>query len=134
MQHGDARYEGCSTVLHLELYNERHPARLPFLPNHLIIGCKSWQASVNAATLTVFTGKLHKFRVDFGILVAANGITGDANDRTAAHAHLRSVYDRHGLTVIVITREEIEALRSTDDLEALVREKYGDCIMGADQF
>ncbi|HEX7913047.1 MAG TPA: restriction endonuclease [Paraburkholderia sp.] len=107
---------------------------LPFLPNHLFIECKNWQAPVNAATLTVFTGKLHKFRVDFGILVAANGITGDANERTAAHAHLQSVFGRDGLKVIVVTRQEIEALRNTDDLEEVMRNKYGDCIMGAHRF
>jgi hypothetical protein len=40
----------------------------------------------------------------------------DAIERTAAHGHLRSVYDRDGLKVIVVPRDEIEALRSTDDL------------------
>jgi len=67
-------------------------------------------------------------------LVAANGITGDAQDRTAAHAHLRSVYDRDGLIVIVVTRQELEDLHTTEDLGDVVREKYGDSIMGADQF
>jgi len=105
-----------SLEIDILLYNQRHPIGLPFLPNHLIIECKNWQAAVNSATLTVFTGKLHKFRVDFGILVAANGITGNAHDRTAAHAHLRSVYDRDGRIVLVITRQELEALRTTEDL------------------
>lgn len=123
-----------SLEIDILLYNHRQRDGLPFLPNHLVIECKNWQAPVNSATLSVFTGKLRKFRVDFGILVAASGITGDPHDRTAAHAHLRSVYDRDGLAVIVITRTEIEALRDTDDLGTLIREKYGDCIMGADQF
>lgn len=123
-----------SLEIDILLYNHRLQDGLPFLPNHLIIECKNWHAPVNSATLTVFTGKLHKFRVDFGILVAANGITGNVVDRRAAQAHLRSVYDRDGLAVIVITRAEIEALRNTDDLGLLMREKYGDCIMGADQF
>lgn len=123
-----------SLEIDILLYNQRSRDGLPFLPNHIIIECKNWQSPVNSATLTVFTGKLRKFRVEFGILVAANGITGDSQDRTAAHAHLRSVYDRDGLSVIVITRNEIEALRNTDDLGVLIREKYGDCIMGADQF
>ena len=123
-----------SLEIDILLYNQRHPTGLPFLPNHLIVECKNWQAPVDAATLTVFTGKLHKFRLDFGILVAANGITGNAADRAAAHAHLRSVYDRSGLAVVVITRQEILGLQNTDELGALVREKYGDCIMGAHQF
>ena len=123
-----------SLEIDILLYNQRQRGGLPFLPNHLFVECKNWQAPVNAATLTVFTGKLHKFRVDFGILVAANGITGDAIDRRAAHAHLQSVFDRDGLKVVVVTRQEIETLRNTDDLEELMRNKYGDCIMGAHQF
>ena len=123
-----------SLEIDILLYNQCQRGGLPFLPNHIFIECKNWQTPVNAATLTIFTGKLHKFRVDFGILVAANGITGDVNERTAAHAHLQSVFDRDGLKVIVVTRQEIEALRNTDDLEELMRNKYGDCIMGAHQF
>jgi hypothetical protein len=123
-----------SLEIDILLYNHRHQAGLPFLPNHLFVECKNWQVPVNAATVTVFTGKLHKFRVDTGILVAANGITGDPNELTAAHAHLRSVFDRDGLSVIVITRNEIERLRSTEDLSRLVSEKYGDCIMGGTEF
>lgn len=123
-----------SLEIDILLYNQRHPAGLPFLSNHLVVECKNWAVPVNTATLTVFTGKLRKFRVDVGILVAANGITGDAHERTAAHEHLRHVYDRDGLAVIVIARTELEALRNTDDLGRLVREKYGDCIMGVAQF
>lgn len=116
------------------LYNHRLATGLPFLPNYLMIECKNWQSPVNSATLTVFTGKLRKSRLEFGILVAANGITGNAEDRTAAHAHLRSVFDRDGLTVVVLTRDEFEALRTTDDLGILIREKFGAAIMGADAF
>ena len=105
-----------SMEIDILLYNQRHPAGLPFLPNHLIIECKNWASRVDTATLTVFTGKLRKCRVDVGILVAANGITGNQEDRTRAHAHLRSVFDRDGLKVLVITRAEIEALRDTDQL------------------
>ena len=123
-----------SLEIDILLYNQRQRGGLPFLPNHLFIECKNWQVPVNAATLTVFTSKLHRFRVDFGVLVAANGMTGDANERTAAHAHLQSVFDRDGLKVIVITRHEIEALRTTDELEEIMRIKYGDCIMGAHRF
>lgn len=123
-----------SLEIDILLYNQRHPIGLPFLPNHLVIECKNWAAPVNSATVSVFTSKLRKFRVDFGILVAANGITGDVTERTAAYAHLRSVFDRDGLIVVVITRDELEAVRSTEDLGVLIREKYGESIMGAESF
>lgn len=123
-----------SLEIDILLYNQGERTGLPFLPTHLFIECKNWQAPVDTATLTVFTGKLSRFRVDFGILVAANGITGDPNERTAAHNHLQHVFDRYGLKVIVLTRREIEALRTTEDLGTLIRNKYGFCIMGAHAF
>ncbi|WP_347093289.1 hypothetical protein [Sphingomonas parapaucimobilis] len=123
-----------SMEIDILLYNQRHPAGLPFLPNHLMIECKNWASRVDTATLTVFTGKLRRCRLDVGILVAANGITGDREDRTRAHALLRSAFDRDGLKVLVLTRDEIQALRDTDQFGIMMRDKYGDCIMGADQF
>jgi len=123
-----------SLEIDILLWNQRHPDGLPFLPTHLVIECKNWQAPVDAATLTIFTGKLRKFRAEFGILVAANGITGNAQLLNAAHAHLRHVFDRDGMIVIVLTREEIETLTTTEELGAIIREKYGLSIMGAEQF
>src|ERR1700733_11211828 len=59
------------------LYNLRHPQGLPFLSDNIIIECTNWQAPASAAPVRVFTSKLHACRLDFGILVAANGVTGD---------------------------------------------------------
>lgn len=123
-----------SLEIDILLYNQKHLNGLPYLPSHLVIECKNWQAPVDSATLTVFAAKLRRFRLDFGILVAASGITGDANDKTAAHAQLRYVYERDGMIIIVLTRAELEALTETAELEALVREKYGLSIMGAHDF
>ena len=66
----------------------------------------------------------------FGLLVAANGITGDAAAKTAAHAHLREEFLLCGLIVLVVTRNEIEALTSTDELLVLLKTKFGRFVMG----
>lgn len=123
-----------SIEIDILLYNLKHPGGLPYLPSHLVIECKNWQNPVDSATLTVFAAKLRRFRVDFGILVAANGITGDPQDKTAAHAHLRYVYERDGMIIVVVTRAELESLIDTAELEALIRDKYGLSIMGAHEF
>lgn len=123
-----------SIEIDILLYNQKHSNGFPYLPSHLVIECKNWQNPVNSAALTVFAAKLRRFRLDFGILVAASGITGDAHDKTAAHAHLRYVYERDGMIILVLTRVELEALNETADLEALIREKYGLSIMGAHEF
>jgi hypothetical protein len=121
--------EGAAEI-DILIYNQRHPAGLLFLPDNILIECKNWQAPVNTATIRAFTSKLRQFKLDFGILVASTGITGDMADRTAGQAHLRREFDQIGLKVIVLTRLELEALTSTDDLGLLLRKKYGSFIMG----
>lgn len=119
-----------SCEIDILLYNQRHPQGLPFLPEHILIECKNWHGPVNTAAVRAFTSKLRDFQLDFGILVAANGITGDAAEQTAAHAHLRREFDQLRMKVIVVTRIELEALASTEALGMLLRQRYGAFIMG----
>lgn len=123
-----------SSEIDILLYNMKHPQGLPFLSDYIMIECKNWHLPVNTATVRVFTSKLHSCRLDFGILIAANGITGDANEKTAAFAHIRSEFDRTGLKLLVITRMELEGVRTTEDLVFLLRDKFAACIMNISQF
>lgn len=123
-----------SCEIDLLLSNNCHPDGLPFLPPYLVIECKNWAAAVNTATCRAFTSKLRAFKMKFGLLVAANGITGDAENRTAAHAHLREEFLMDGLIVIVLTRDELEALTSTDELLVLLKTKFGRFVMGMGGF
>lgn len=119
-----------SCEIDILLYNQRHPAGLPFLPDNILIECKNWGAPVNTATLRSFTSKLRQFKLDFGIVVASNGITGNQSDRTSGHAHLRREFDQVGLKTLVMTRLELEGLTSTDELGLMLRKKFGAFIMG----
>src|SRR4051812_47326253 len=64
-----------SSEIDLLFFNHRHSLGLPFLPDYLIFECKNWGAPVNSATVDGFIAKVRASRLDFGILVAANGIT-----------------------------------------------------------
>jgi hypothetical protein len=119
-----------SCEIDILLFNQRHPAGLPFLPDNILVECKNWSTPVNTATLRSFTSKLRQFKLDFGIVVASNGITGDPADKTAAHAHLRREFDQVGLKTLVLTRPEIEHLASSEALGLMLRKKYGAFIMG----
>lgn len=123
-----------SCEIDILLYNQRHPAGLPFLQDNILIECKNWEAPVNTATLRAFTSKLRQFKLDFGVVVASNGITGNQVDRTAGHAHLRREFDQVGLKTLVVTRQEFESLASTDDLGLMLRKKFGAFIMGLPGF
>lgn len=123
-----------SCEIDILLYNQRSPYGLPFLPDNIVIECKNWAKPVDAATLRAFTSKLRQFRLDFGIVVASSGITGDVADVTAGQAHLRHEFDREGLKVLVLTRAELEALTSSEELALMLRRKYGSFIMGLSGF
>ncbi|MGI4876772.1 MAG: restriction endonuclease [Janthinobacterium lividum] len=123
-----------SCEIDILLYNQRHPSGLPFLPDYILIECKNWSAPVNAATLRTFTSKLRQFKLDFGIVVASSGITGNQTDRTAGHAHLRREFDQIGLKTLVLNRQELEGLASTNELGLMLRKKFGAFIMGLPGF
>ena len=123
-----------SCEIDLVLSNNQHPNGLPFLPFYLVIECKNWQAPVDTATVRAFTSKLRLMRMKFGLLVAANGITGDAAERTNAYAHIRDEFNRDELILLVVTRAELEALSDTDQLGALLKLKLGQFLMNMAHF
>jgi len=126
----DQTNDAGSSEIDILLYNERHLAGLPFLPDYLIFECKNWAAPVDSVTVSDFVTKVRNSRLGLGILVAANGITGDQQQRTAANDVIRRAFDRDNIKLLVITRVEMEALRSTADIVTLVRNKFADLIMG----
>jgi len=119
-----------SSEIDILLYNQRLPVGLPFLPDYLIFECKNWASTVDSASVDTFVTKIRTSRLESGILVAANGITGDAGQRTAANDIIRRAFDRDNIKVLVVTRAEIEAFRSANDVVSLMREKFGGLIMG----
>ena len=123
-----------SAEIDILLFNGRHPLGLPFLPDYLIFECKNWAAPVNSASVEGFVAKIRSCRLDLGVLVAANGITGDPIQRTAANDVIRRAFDRDNIKLLVVTRAEIETFRSVKDVIALMREKFGGLIMGLSAF
>jgi hypothetical protein len=119
-----------SSEIDILLFNQRHPLGLPFLTDYLIFECKNWAAPVNSATVASFIAKVRAARLELGVLVAANGITGDAEQRSAANDIIRQAFDRDNIKILVVTRVEIESFRSIADVVALMRDKFGALIMG----
>lgn len=69
-----------------------------------------------------FDRKLQDRHIDFGILVAANGITGIPNLLTSAN-HVIADALRDGREIIVVTRRELEVMTSSDDIVDLLKDK-----------
>ncbi len=104
------------------LWNDKASRGLPFLPNIILIECKNWTNPVSSIEVAWFCQKLQNRGLDFGILIANNGITGDQHDLANAHNTI-ATHLMQKRKIIVITRTEINALQNTTQLVTLVKEK-----------
>ena len=111
-----------SEEIDLAFWNERRDDGLYFLPHIILVECKNWSKAVDSSEVSWFDSKLRRRSMPFGILVAANNITGDANQVAAAHEIIRQALGE-GRQHVVITRREIEALNSTEQLVELIQRK-----------
>jgi len=108
------------------IWNERSKYGLSFLPNIILIECKNWRAPVSSNEVSWFCNKLASRGLDFGILIANNGITGNAQDLTAAHSIIAQHLAQRR-QIVVLTRAEIESLRETSEIVKLIKQKL--CIL-----
>lgn len=109
-------------------WNNQHHRGLHFLPNIILVECKNWSSPVGSAEVSYFDRKVHDRGLTFGILIAANGITGNALDRTAAQSILASSLFQQR-QIVVITSAEIQGLKDTNEVVSLFKEKLCNLIV-----
>ncbi len=114
-----------SMEIDLFLFNNPRLSPIEFLPEYLLVECKNWVVPVDSATVRDFIGKLHAIHQKVGILVAANGITGNIVEQTATNDVIRQNFDTNDIKVIVLKRSDIEAFRSKQDIVLFLEERYG---------
>lgn len=88
----------------------------------MLIECKNWSKPVSSMEVAWFIMKVWGRGQRFGILVAANGITGNARDLNRARQLIARALSQ-GTSILVITRSEILALANSDDLVRLLKTK-----------
>lgn len=103
-------------------WNARLQNGLYFLPHILLVECKNWSVPVASQEVAYFAQRLQNRGRDHGILIAANGISGSAREINRAHYEIAMALSR-GLHILVLTRAELMALRSTEQLICLLKEK-----------
>jgi Restriction endonuclease len=91
----------------------------------VLVECKNWSKSVGSTEVNWFDAKLRSRGLLYGILIAAQGITGDAQDLTAAH-HVIAGALREQRRLLVITENELLQLTDTDALVYMIKEKLCD--------
>jgi hypothetical protein len=103
-------------------WNDGHEDGLRWFDFILLVECKNWRDRVGYSELAVFKDKLSSRGRSMGILVAANGITGDPIERSRAYSVLERALSDHQ-EILVVTRDEIESLTDTTELVYLLKQK-----------
>ncbi len=103
--------------------NARLDHGLWLLPHVVLVECKDWDKPVDSGTVGYFMNILAGRGIELGVLVAANGITGDREDLTNAHA-LGLHGSPRAIKIVVITSEDIVSLKSIDDFVELLHRRY----------
>ena len=111
-----------SEEIDIAFWNKPHQNGLYFLQNIILVECKNWSRPLGSVEVSWFDTKLRRRAQPFGILVAANGITGDPANKTAAH-NIISAALAEGRQFVVLTRHEIEALTLSSQLVELIQAK-----------
>jgi hypothetical protein len=92
-------------------WNNQWPGGLHFFPNIILAECKNWSAAVGSQEVAYFFHRLRERACTHGLLIAAQGITGSAQDLTRAHSIIAQAL-KDGIRILVITRSEISAIQS----------------------
>ena len=113
---------GRASEVDATIFNWQPEAGLRALNPPILVECKNWTTPVGAAEVAWFDWKLRLGNCEYGILITANGITGDAVERNAAHQIVAAARaDRR--TIMVFTLDELHNLTSTDSLRDLIADK-----------
>jgi len=104
------------------IWNDREKNGLYFLPNIVLVECKNWSVPVSSIEVAWFAHKLQSRGLDFGILVANNGITGNAAELTASH-NIIAQHLAMKRQIIVVTTAEIKQFTKTEQFIELIKKK-----------
>ena len=114
-----------SEEIDVVFFNDQLRDGLWFLEQIVIVECKNWSAHVTADEVSAFKTKLQHRKRKLGILVAANGITGNWRPPSSAY-HAVEAALRDGIEILVFTRQEIESFVDTDELVSAIKGKIVD--------
>ncbi|MGW5517635.1 restriction endonuclease [Nocardia africana] len=97
------------------------------LPELFLVECKNWSTRVGSDAIAAFRAKLDNRCLSLGVLVAANGVTGELRGMTAAYDSGASAMHK-GIRLIVLTTDDLRTLQTTDDVVTLLQDRLLDGI------
>jgi len=106
----------------IAVWNDQESDGLKSFPVIFLIECKNLDGNVPTRDVAYFITKIRNKGLDFGIIIASNGITGSQEDSTRAHFEIPLALSE-GIRVIIINLDDILLLRNTNDLIQLIKRK-----------
>lgn len=95
------------------------------LGSPLVVECKNWSTKVGTNEIGALVGKMNALSPDVktGILVAVNGISGDAYRDAQLR---RREYRQKGIYIIVIERSDLEQIAAGQPISRIIEEKHNE--------
>jgi hypothetical protein len=117
----------ASEEVDISVMNFRDNDGLRALPEIFLVECKNWSDPVDSATVSTFATKIRHRGCTLGVLVAANGVTGDPHEKTAAYqAAANALVEK--TRILLLTTSDLQRLRSSKDIVALLHRRQLDLV------
>ncbi len=113
-----------SEEIDLVFWNDK--SVLDFLPNVLLFECKNWNGPVTSASVSFFISKAVARHLPHAFLIAAQGLTGDADQLNHAHAHLHNALTVNDCKIVILTRADLVSLSDTKQLVTLIIDRISE--------
>ncbi|MFI6225028.1 restriction endonuclease [Nocardia salmonicida] len=117
-----------SEEVDLAIGNPRGNDSFRLLPELFLVECKNWSKPVDSAAVTTFAAKIRHRSCDLGVLVAANGVTGDPYERSAAYQAAAIALAAERTRILLLTTDDLRTLRSGSDIVTLLHNRLLDLI------
>lgn len=102
--------------------NSRPAGGLTLMPSIFLVEAKDWDKPVDSKTVGYFINILASRGVEVGVLVAANGITGELRELSYAHSLGLSAAPR-GIKVLVVTTDELADIATVEEFVHLLHHR-----------
>lgn len=103
--------------------NDVRISDLYFLGFSIITECKNTAQPIGSNDVRWFIDKLRDRGLQVGVLVSFSGITGAASGVLNAHSEILNAVNRDSLIILVLNRDEIKSLGTTEDLVKILIDK-----------
>jgi hypothetical protein len=90
---------------------------------YILVECKNWNKPADYSVISKFISTIESTRCKAGIIFSKKGITGNKNDKYARREVIK-VYQRNGITLIVVDRNDLKKVAEGSNFVEMLRHKY----------